>query len=817
MTPLIHRLLPYIFIVISSIVILGANPFAGETVAPTDILANQPGWQNLGIDIKTRHPARTDILDARMPRWIHAKTALRNGELPIWNPNPINGIPGMQWLPAAVFTPAFALFASISDNATGYYFALLTNLLIAATGAYLLLFSMTKSRLAATFGAMVFAYSGFIAAWFYWAHVSTSIWIPWLMWLSYQYLISQRLIYLPWLAIVSALMIFGGFPSVAVYGFFALAILFPIFAPWKDGLKNVSLNALYLGTAIIVAFFITSFSIYSLYEMLQFTQAVESRHGGTPLKAHHLINYVKPLFTKYANVERTVYIGIIPLIFLATLVPLLIFKRLTKNLVFALLLLSISVLIAFGILPKEIITAIPTFNSNNWGRMTILSALAFAIISAELIYLISASKISKRNPRLITSIIILLLTVQFLDMRALFRNFNGPVPASTFFAKTPTIDYLQTHLKPMQSTIADRSYMVSGIFSNYGIPEWFAHGFKTRSERDLMESKLAPNAHRSRTAAAVYCEGVKSDSNMLNLLAIKYLACNKPISKGNIQRTVLSTSGSPPKASGLITPERPLVQYFALPNPLEIDAISLKLATHGMEQAHADIALRLYHDNILIAESFVKASQVRDNRWVDFTFSKRIHLNTHNNRLEIHTLPSDQKGKLSAWLYPMQNDDVYIKRGSDTRSSVVAVKFYLNIKLPDSIIYHRIENNMVLLENTNIKGSGYTLDELDENLKPDFSNLQLLKSNATLHELEYTGDRATWMILPIRHYPGWNTYVNSKPATVTPFLDMLPAIQVSPGDRVIYRYEPKTLYLLSLLSMSALMFTLFLAYRFRAK
>jgi hypothetical protein len=81
-------------------------------------------------------------------------------------------------------------------------------------------------------------------------------------------------------------------------------------------------------------------------------------------------------------------------------------------------------------------------------------------------------------------------------MHWLFRTFNGPVPSATFLAQTPTISYLKTHLKPLQSTIVDRSYMVSGIFNNYGIPEWFAHGFKTKPEHELMD-KLAPNAHRS--------------------------------------------------------------------------------------------------------------------------------------------------------------------------------------------------------------------------------------------------------------------------------------------------------------------------------
>ncbi|MCG7986801.1 MAG: hypothetical protein JAZ20_00265 [Candidatus Thiodiazotropha weberae] len=815
MSSISQKLAPYLFLIISSVVILGANPFAGETVAPTDILTNQPGWQNLDIRVPTRHPARTDILDARMPRWLHAKQELRNGNLPIWNPSPINGIPGMQWLPAAIITPAFAVFASIEDNATGYYFAMLTNLVIAAIGMYLLLLSMTKHRLAAIFGAMVFAYSGFHAAWFFWAHVTTSIWIPWLLWLSYNYLTNHKLVYLPWLSIVAALMIFGGFPSIAVYGFMAMAILFAVHTPWQQSIATVTRQAVHLGLAIVMAFLISSFATHSLYEMLQFTQSMETRHGGTPLRSHHILNYIKPIFRDYADVERSTYIGVLPLLFLTLSILLLIWRKSSTNLIYAIVLLALSTLIAFAILPKGLITIIPTFSSNNWGRMTVLSALAFAVISAELICLLLRSEIGKQKSKLIGSLVVLLIVIQLFDMRWFFREFNGPVPAESFFASTPTIEYLQENLRPMQSTIADRSYMVSGIFNNYGIPEWLAHGFKTQSERALLESKLAPNAHRSRTAAAVYCEDIFLDSNILNLLAIKYIACHKPISTGGMQRTVLATSGPKAKASGLITPEKPLIQHFALPKVLQFDVISLKLATHGRAKGHADLKLRLFHDNQLLAESLVESTTITDNSWVEFFFPRMIELETQNNRLELHAEATEQKGKLSAWLYPIQADDVFIEHNGNHQSAMMAAKFFRIIQLPDSIVSHRIEANLVLLENNNVIGSGYTLPSLDEDLQPDFSQVNLLAGSATSYELEYTGREPAWMVLPIRYYPYWQATIDNQPVEVETFMDMLPAIKVTPGAKVSYRYEPRPFYLLSLLSLASLGLVLFLTYRYR--
>jgi hypothetical protein len=591
--------------------------------------------------------------------------------------------------------------------------------------------------------------------------------------------------------------------------------MFPVYAPWQNGVKGVSINALHLGLAILLAFFITAFAIHSLYEMLQFTQTVEFREGGTPFKAHHLFNFVKPLLQDYADVERTIYIGIAPLLFLLFLAPLLLMRRFTINLTFALLLLGISISIAFGLLPKKLITAIPTFSTNNWGRITVLTALAFALMCAELISIFLNTSTSKKQPRLFASLIIALIIIQLFDIRWLFNKFNGPVPTATFFAKTPTIEYIQSHLKPMQSTIADRNYMVSGILTNYGIPEWFAHGFKTKAELTLMEKKLVPDAHRSQTAAAVYCEDIYIDSNFLNLLAIKYMACYKPISKDGMSRTVLATSGPRPKASALITPEKPLIQHFALPKPLEFNIISLKLATHGRIKAHTGLTLKLYHGNTLIGESSAKAAQIQDNSWVEFPFPKKINLDVENNRLEIHALPSAQNGKISAWLYPLNAGKVYIDIGGSVEHATLAAKFFRTIKLPETIKHHRVENNLVLLENSRVTGSGYTLPDLDENLKPDFSHIELIESTPTSYRLRYKGEQTAWLILPIRHYPGWQAYIDDKPVTTDVFMEMLPAIWIDPGATVTYRYEPIILYRLALLSLLSLLFVLYLIFRFR--
>ncbi|MCU7846916.1 MAG: hypothetical protein KZQ89_02735 [Candidatus Thiodiazotropha sp. (ex Lucinoma kastoroae)] len=817
MSHYVNRLLPYLFILISAVTLLGANPFKGETVAPTDLLVNQIGWKNLDFSLTTRHPARSDVLDARLPRWIHAKQSIRDGELPIWNPYPINGMPGIQWLPAAILTPAFSVFAAIDDNATGFYFALLTNLLIAAVGAYLLLLSMTGNRLASLFGSIVFAYSGFHAAWFYWAHVTSSIWIPWVFLFAYKYLVTQRGSHLPWFSLALALMIFGGFPSITIYCMLALIPLFIVYTPWSAGFNRVVHNGLSLFLFTCLGFLITLFAIHSLYEMLQFTQAASSRHGGTPLNIDDFRRFYLPIVKRHGDVEQTFYVGLIPLLLLSLSLPLLLLRKFSKNLIFALFLLTLTIAATFSIIPQDYIRAIPTFSTNNWGRMSVLLTIAFAVLAAEILARFYTALSVKNRPNTKVVIAIILITIQFIDLKNIFNNFNGGVPSNTFFPSTPSIEYVSKSLSPLQSVLADRIYLLSGVLANYQLPEWFAHGFRTPSEVNLLKTEIAPNGFISPTAVSIHCEGINFNVVKLSQLGIRYMLCQDFINDRNIHKNILTSTGKKTFPSDLISPTQPLIQHFNLFNQISFDSILLRLATYGRETSYTDVTVKLFNNDILQAEKTVTSDKITDNHWVEFEFPNKVTLNKTNNHLEISVVSNEKKGKISAWLHPLKSPDIYIDRGDSRQEAVLAAKFFESTQLPDKITIHTIEDGLMMLENTEVKGSGYFLAQLDESLRPDYTQVKLTSSKPTSYELHYTGSQAGWLTLPLRHYPGWQSYLNSNPVNHDIFLDMMPAIPVSPGDRVSYRYEPKILQLLAIISLFSLFITLYLIIKLRSQ
>jgi hypothetical protein len=62
-----------------AVVMLGANPMAGETIAPFDLLVQFQGWKNTGIKSPRKHFKHSDVLDAKLPAWRYARQRLRQG------------------------------------------------------------------------------------------------------------------------------------------------------------------------------------------------------------------------------------------------------------------------------------------------------------------------------------------------------------------------------------------------------------------------------------------------------------------------------------------------------------------------------------------------------------------------------------------------------------------------------------------------------------------------------------------------------------------------------------------------------------------
>src|SRR5688500_8314976 len=160
--------------------LLGANPFRGETVGPFDLLAAHAGWRVADAPVTVRHMERSDILDALVPEWMEARRQIRSGDVPLWNPLRAGGGAALLDPTNALLTPGFAAFAAAPDPPTGFYLSTLLTLVIAGLGMHLLV-ARECGPWAALFAGISYMACGFLAAWLYWPHTHTAIWIPWLL------------------------------------------------------------------------------------------------------------------------------------------------------------------------------------------------------------------------------------------------------------------------------------------------------------------------------------------------------------------------------------------------------------------------------------------------------------------------------------------------------------------------------------------------------------------------------------------------------------------------------------------------------------
>jgi len=371
---------------------LGANPFAGQTVAPMDLLLGWSGWSTISMEKTVVNWSPHDIIDSVLPFWLAMKRELRSGHLPLWYSSSAGGTP----LNYDLFNPLFWLFAAVKDHALAYYLVGLAKLVIAGCGTLLFL-GMFVGWLPSLWGGIVFMLCGFNAAWFFWDHVSTAMWIPWLHWAVVSYLRTEDRKWLPVLSVASLLMIAGGFFSVAAFGFYSVALVVLL---WSAGdlyyqmrqrsssaaaslakfLRQTLLPLSAIGIAFVMAGgALLPFAVEMSGVNLSMRTGGQTKFDGLADLAL-FFRLERPL-----DMEVTAYVGIPVLLFALTAIlwsARATFVR-TRRIVFIYgTLTAVATAIAFGLLPAGMIQTIPIFNSHPWGRLIVISHLGLAILSA---------------------------------------------------------------------------------------------------------------------------------------------------------------------------------------------------------------------------------------------------------------------------------------------------------------------------------------------------------------------------------------------------------------------------------------------------
>lgn len=771
---------------------MGANPLTGETVAPMDLLVSHPGWDKVAEGVRVTHAERSDVLDALLPTWLGAKDQLRNGEPALWLPGISGGKPGLPLISNGMLTPSFLAFALIGDHALGFYAAGLIKLVLAGLGVFLLL-RLFLGPAASLFGGAVFMLAGFNAAWFFWPQVSTAAWIPWLLWCGAGWMLTGRRGWLAGIALTTALLILGGFPSVAAYGLYAFVLLIPVLMagmPWRPGIAA----GVAAGAAVALGFLLSALPLLAQVEFLSLFD-LGYRSAGTALSwTEHYRLFVDPRARGVPRVEFTFHVGWIAL--LLTLVPVALWTRWPQAerrllFVFGTAILLASIVLAFGLAPHEWIRRIPVFGFNPWSRVTVITGLAVALLAALGLQVALEQARRIRRPLLATGLLAglaALAVVQIVDQSRLFRTFNAVVPAAWFYPDTPTLTYARERLGPLDWVIADNAFMISGTLTAYGLPEWFAHTFKTPAEKSALE-QLVDAPFRTPTAATFPLESIRFEHPLMNAFGVRFAL----VEGQHHDHEVLFTQPAGAHQPAPPLPENRLDQHFRLDRETRLSGVSVLMATYRAPYAPSDLRLTLDDDRgDALATVTVSRYRIRDNRWARFFFPRTLELPPGGYSFSLALTNPEAGGRVTPWTTAEAVPDTR-RLAVNGEARPLAMRFSLMTPAARDHGWtaHRLEPAVTLLENPRApRGAYYLGDAHQPPADGDGTQVRTARIASTALTARYEGDAPGLIVFPMRHYPGWEARVDDRPAAMDTLLGVLPAVHVQGPGRVELHYRP---------------------------
>jgi hypothetical protein len=732
---------------------------------------------------------RSDILDALLPRWVYARAELRAGSLPIWDPIPQGGEPGIQNLTNAELTPAFAIFAASPSAALGFYLATLFNLTVIGWGG---LFWLRRrlSVLPALLGALAIMLCGFHAAWLYWPHTMTSMWIAWLLWAVDCWWERPR--YRQFLAIVafSALLLVGGFPFVSLLGYGA-ATLYLVCLWLKDSRAGWPVRLGGFALAVVASAGLCAVPILAFVHWLS-GKNISYRTGGSPFRLFGDLRLLLPHFAKTApHVESTMYVGIVVLLAAAVGWLLAIVRRLRVRVMglYALLLGLVGFTLVFEIIPARYLDWVPGLADNWWSRAILLLDMSFAAAAA---YALDEWRRHLRSRVPFVAGMVLLTALQLIDTGGLFRQFNGPVDDVYVYPRDKLISYVHDHIGPFQSVVADNNFLVSGTLGAYGIHEWLAHAFKSPwLATDL--SKLASDPFTTPTATLIEAEQFHLVSPMMGALGVRYALGDSGLAYGSLSADFANTAKALP-ANQPIAPlnDHAVRQSFVLGNNYHLLGIGVRLATYGKSDLKGQVALQLYRDNRLVplARVSMTASSITDNAMASFKLPQPLDLAPGNYSF---TLDYSDAGhdKLTAWYTPASGSNCSLQIDGKPVAGCLDMQWFSERADMGPFVPIASSHGIHLLENTNVPAGPYFVARLDQ--WPDHeSAAQVAVKNLKSHEfsLEYSGTRPGYVVVPMNMPRGWQVKLDGRSVAAVNYLGGLPAVKVAGAASIKFRYMP---------------------------
>lgn len=197
-------------------------PLVGTRVflATDNLYLHAPWSEQAPADLRPTNPLVADTVDAVTPRRAEFARRLRQGDLPLWTPLPGGGLPLAAQTNGGLLSPLNAAWALVP----AWYAPALTKvveLVVAAGFTLLFLRQLGLGRGAALLGGFLYAFSAFQVVWTNWPQATVGATIPVLFWAVEGAVRARSAGRFAVVAVVVAVLLLGGFPSVAAFALLA--------------------------------------------------------------------------------------------------------------------------------------------------------------------------------------------------------------------------------------------------------------------------------------------------------------------------------------------------------------------------------------------------------------------------------------------------------------------------------------------------------------------------------------------------------------------------------------------------------------------
>ncbi|MDO5295659.1 MAG: YfhO family protein [bacterium] len=292
----------------------------------------------------------SDLLELNIPRRILAAEAVRDGELPLWEPKLGNGLPLLAEGQAALFYPTTVPLCLAFSHTQASNLNILLTLLTALLGSYALHRAYGLRTVPALLGSLAFGLGGiFIFRLKHLNMIQVMAWLPWSFLALRAYWLTSRHRYLILLILSWALQLLAGHPHVCYICWLA-SFLYGAALCWEQPRQPHTRYTWYhflgiMAASITAVVLLCSVQLLPTWELTK----IASRSGTVswsdlrvfPFKFAHFLRLLDPFcfgspaagdFNRNVNSEglfweNAPYLGIIPLLFALAAGPLAKAKR----------------------------------------------------------------------------------------------------------------------------------------------------------------------------------------------------------------------------------------------------------------------------------------------------------------------------------------------------------------------------------------------------------------------------------------------------------------------------------------------------------